>query len=84
MDVGVYDQKMNSGFLDHHYFKPLVYSPVKEKEEFQVNLRDIVVYNKDLLSLLLNVLLVVFIIYMLMLVTGNNKCLKKMSLKKIL
>jgi hypothetical protein len=81
MDVGVYNTKMNSSFLDHHYFKPLVYSPINEKEDFQANTtKNILVKNRHTISLILNIIIVLLIIYLLMILTGaDKKCLKKMK-----
>ena len=82
MDVGIYNKKTDSKFLDHHYFKPLVYSPVGEKMElFQANTtKSFLIKHKNLISFVLNILIIILIIYLIMLLTGSaKKCLKRIK-----
>lgn len=79
MDNGVYNKNEKKEFINHNYFKPLVFSPVKEDfktascfEFMDQNKR--VIVNGVLFLLLVLLLLLLF-------VSKNTKCLKKMKLK---
>lgn len=86
MDNGVYNKKEKKEFINHSYFKPLVFSPVKE--DFQANPYFVFVgHNKKLIETLVNVVLFLLVILLLILlwfsVNKNTKCLEKMNLKKL-
>jgi|TARA_B110000495_G_C22570326_1_gene343423 hypothetical protein len=85
MDNGIYDKKEKKDFIDHHYFKPLVFSPIKE--EFQ-STPYLVLFgeNKEVIDTIVNITLFLVLVLLLILLFFSNhtKCLKKMNLKKIL
>ena len=53
MDNGVYDKKEKKEFINHSYFKPLVFSPVKE--DFQSNPYFVFAENKKIIETLVNI-----------------------------
>lgn len=85
MDNGIYDKKLKKEFINHSYFKPLVFNPVKEG--FQSDPYFVFVgQNKKFIETLVNIVLfflVILLLILLLLTSKNYKCLDKMNLKKL-
>ena len=79
MDNGVYNKNEKKEFINHNYFKPLVFSPVKEDFKSGPCFKFMEQNKKVIVNGVLFLLLVLLLI--LLFFSSHTKCLKKMKLK---
>jgi hypothetical protein len=79
MDNGVYNKNEKKEFINHNYFKPIVFSPVKEDFKSSSCLKFMDQNKKVIVNGVLFLLLVLLLI--LLFFSNHTKCLKKMKLK---